>query len=349
MRESIFYSAIKSLFVAFCAVLGIGLGFVFFSVLIAALSSSANVDTKLKTVNVEEIMPNVDGERKALSAHAPVILQLDIDGIIGTEELNMQTVKLKLIESREEGVKNNRVKAILVNINTPGGTVIDADGIYRALKEYKAKYKVPIYTYVDGLCASGGIYVASATDKIYASEVSLIGSVGVIAPTFMNFTKLLDKVGVETLTISAGKDKDAMNPLRPWKPGEEKNYENIIHNFYERFIHIVSESRPGLTKEKLVKEYGAGIFSAKDALAYGFIDGIDESIGEAIKKLAKEAGIEGEYQIIKLENKNWLSSLFSGSNALSNALLTGKVKHELMLDSELPTALQGKFLYLHRP
>lgn len=65
----------------------------------------------------------------------------------------------------------------LVYINTPGGTVVDADGIYRALLEYKTKYDVPIYAYIDGLCASGGMYVALAADKIFASDVSLIGSV----------------------------------------------------------------------------------------------------------------------------------------------------------------------------
>ena len=97
--------------------------------------------------------------------------------------------------------------------------MVDADGIYRAIKHYKEQYQVPVIAYVDGLCASGGMYIACAADKIYATDVSLVGSVGVLFPSFMNFSKLLDTVGVQSLTISSCKGKDDMNPLRPWKEG----------------------------------------------------------------------------------------------------------------------------------
>ena len=349
MRESILYSAIRSLLVAFCAVIGICLAFIALSLLIAGLTSKTGAEGKLKTVNSEEIMPDANNERKLLADTSPVILQIDIHGVIGTEDLDTKTIKRQLIESREESYKNDRVKAVLVHINTPGGTVFDADGIYRALKEYKEKYKVPMYSYVDGLCASGGMYIAAATDQIFASDISLIGSVGVIAPAFMNFTKLLEKVGVETLTISAGKDKDAMNPLRPWKPGEEKNYEDIIKYYYQHFINIVTLNRPQISQDKLVKDYGAQIFNAKEALDYGFINGIDQSIGETIKALAKEAKIEGSYQVIKLENKSWFSNLFSAESSLLPLLKQGKIKHEFVIGSELPPSLQGKFLYYYNP
>ncbi|MFI5264393.1 MAG: S49 family peptidase, partial [Candidatus Kapaibacterium sp.] len=93
------------------------------------------------------------------------------------------------VESQEGDFKNNRVKGILLYMDTPGGYSTDSDTIYRLLMEYKKQYKVPIYAYVDGLCASGGMYIAITADKIMASDTSLIGSIGVIAPTFMNFTK----------------------------------------------------------------------------------------------------------------------------------------------------------------
>lgn len=346
MRDSILYSAIRSLFVACCAIIGIGLGFILLLLLIGLLGlfTSTGGETKLKTVNTEEIMPNAEGKRKSFLTSKPVILQINIDGIIGAESLDMKNIKQQLIESRESDYKDDRVKGVLVYINTPGGTVIDADGIYRALKDYKQKYKVPIYAYVDGLCASGGIYVASAADQIFASDVSLIGSVGVISPSFMNFTKLLDKIGVEAMTLTAGTDKDAMNPLRPWKPGEEKNYQDIVDYYYSHFLHVVTQSRPKLTEEKLVKDYGARVFSAPKAQDYGFIDGIENSVGPVIEKIVKAANIEGEYQVIKLENKGWWSSLFSES-----ALFNGQIKHNLPLPSEFDSKLQGKYLYLYSP
>lgn len=345
MRDSILYSAIRALAVAFCVVIGLCLGFVFITVLIGALSSGS-IDSKLTTVNTEEILPNADGKREVLSSTSPVILQLNIDGVIGLEHLDNKSVRQQLVESREGDFKDNRVKALLLYINTPGGTVNDADGIFRALGDYKEKYKIPIYAYVDGLCASGGMYIALAADKIFASNTSLIGSVGVIAPTFLNVTKLLDKVGVDTLTISAGKDKDALNPLRPWKPGEDANYRQIIEYYYDHFVELVTTHRPNMSKEKLVQDYGALIFPAPIAQEHGFIDVSGASLAEALKELVKEANISDTYQVIRLENKNWWSSLFSNQ---ARSLFTGKIKHQVSFSPEIDLLLGNQFLYLYQP
>lgn len=344
MRESIFRSAIRSLFVAICAVIGVGIGFLLLLSLIG-LTTDTTTEGKLKAHNVEEVLPNADGKREALSKESPVILQIDIDGIIGTDDLNRHTIRQQLIESREGNFKNNRVKAILVHINTPGGTVVDADGIYRALKEYKAKYNVPVYAYVDGLCASGGMYVAAAADKILASDISLIGSVGVVAPTFVNVTKLMEKLGVDALTLTAGKDKDAMNPFRVWKPGEEENYQHIIDYYYDHFVNIVTKSRP-IDAEKLVKEYGAHVFTAPKAEKDGFIDASGVSLGDALKMLLKDIGIDGSYyQVVKLSQKDWWTRLFSENSVLRN----GRIEHKLMLTPEIDIALRNQFLYLYHP
>jgi protease-4 len=264
MRDSILYSAIRALAMAFCVVIGLCLGFVFISVLIGVLSTDGTT-TKLTTVTTEEILPDAEGRRESLPNDAPVILQLDITGVIGMEGLDTKSIRQQLVESREGDLKDDRVKGILLHINTPGGTVSDADGIFRLVGDYKKKYQVPVYAYIDGLCASGGMYVALAADKVFATDTSLIGSVGVIAPTFLNLTKLLDKIGVEALTISAGKDKDALNPLRTWKPGEDENYRQIIEYYYNHFVELVTTHRPDISKEKLIKDYGAHIFPAPEA------------------------------------------------------------------------------------
>lgn len=346
MRDSILYSAIRALAVAFCVVIGLCLGFVFISVLLTALTGNTT-ESRLTTVNTEEILPNADGKRETLSTEAPVILQVNIDGIIGTEELGEKSIRQQLVESREGSFKDNRVKGILLYINTPGGTVTDANGIFQALKDYKQKYQVPIYAYIDGLCASGGMYVALAADKIFANDTSLIGSVGVIAPTFMNLTKLLEKIGVETLTISAGKDKDAMNPLRPWKPGEEDNYREIIDYYYNHFVDLVTMYRPDITKEKLIKDYGAHIFPAPLALERGFIDVSGVTMADALRELLSKVGITSDYyQVVRLEHKGWWSSIFS-SQAMS--LLSGKIKHQISFSPEVDILLRNQYLYLYCP
>ncbi len=346
MRDSILYSATRALVVAFCVVIGLCLGFVFISVLIGSFTGDA-MTNKITTVTTEEILPNAEGHREALSDDAPVILQVDINGIIGMESLDTKSIRQQLIESREGDLKNDRVKGILLHINTPGGTVSDADGIFHLMQEYKQKYQVPVYAYIDGLCASGGMYVALAADKIFASDTSLIGSVGVIAPTFMNISKLLEKLGIDTLTISAGKGKDALNPLRPWKSGEEENYRHLIDYYYQHFVDLVTAHRPDISKEKLVQNYGAHVFPAPEAQKLGFIDVSGSSITDALRELLKASGITtNKYQVIRLEEKGWLRNLFSSQ---ANLLRTGKIQHQLSVSPEIDLLLRTQFLYLYYP
>jgi protease-4 len=258
----------------------------------------------------------------------------------------MDAVRQMLVESREDILKNDRVKALMLNIESPGGAAVDADSIYHAVKAYKERYKVPVYAYVDGLCASGGMYVACAADKIYASEISLIGSVGVIIQPFVNVAALMDKIGVISMTLYAGKGKDDMNPLRAWKAGEQDNLQNIVEDYYTQFVNIVAENRPQLDKTKLIKEYGANIYPAAKATEYGYIDGHGLSYSEALKKLVEAAGIKDDnYQVFQMESKNWVTQLLKSSSPV----LTGTIKHQIQLTPELDPALMNKFLYLYQP
>jgi protease-4 len=328
--------------------IGIGIGLIFVLSMIAGMISSlsSSKSSELESTLNVKILSNADGTRKSLVADSPLILQVSINGVIGGDSLNAQTVKTELLESREGDYKNNRVKAILLNINTPGGTVTDADSIYHYLKEYKARYKVPIYAYVDGLCASGGMYVALAADKIFATDISLIGSVGVITPPFMNFTQLMGKIGVESLTISAGKGKDELNPFRPWKEGEGDMLKQLIEYYYNHFVDLVVKNRPEMDKTKLIDVYGANVFPAQQAKEYGFIDIVTDSKSTVLELLVKEAGLEGaEYQVIELESKNWFGGLFHSRSSL----LKGIIKHQIQLSPEFEPELANQFLYLYQP
>src|SRR5262249_48036492 len=148
--ESLFHSSARSFLKAFFAILGLALAIFLIAALFSAASSLELSATDFYNL---EVRPNAKGSRKVLAKSAPVILKINIDGIIGTEKLTTQSMQELLVESREGLLKNNRVKAILLHINSPGGTASDADGIYRALKSYKEQYHVPIVAYVEGICA----------------------------------------------------------------------------------------------------------------------------------------------------------------------------------------------------
>lgn len=342
-RESIFSASLRAFFKTICVMLGIGIGFIGLIFLISLMSTStSSIETHYK----QKILADASGNRTELSKTAPVILQIDIQGIIGLDSLKTKNIRTLLQESREGDLEDDRVKAILINIQTPGGTAIDSDGIYHALKAYKEKYKVPVYAYVDGLCASGGMYVVCAADKVFASSASVIGSVGVLLPSALNISQLLDKIGVSSLTLYAGKGKDDLNPLRPWRPDESASYEAIIDGYYKQFINIVTENRKEMNREKLVNDYGAHVFLADDAQKKGYIDESGISYNEALKRLAQTANLEeGSYQVIGMECKNWFNNLFDSESTL----FTGTVKHRFVISEELDSALMNKFLYLYIP
>lgn len=345
MQETIFKATIRRFFSVLATVLGFLVAFILIILLSSLFQKDSAVEIKHK-LNAE-IQPNAQGVRKDLTSSAPVILRIDIDGIIGTDSLNRETVNQQLIESREKPFDDNQVKAILLSINTPGGTVTDGDGIYNALKRYKDKYNVPIYAHVDGLCASGGMYIACAADKIYATNSSVVGSIGVIAPPAFNFTQLMEKIGVDSKTLIAGKGKDELNPFRPWKPDEGKNYQMLIDYFYRLFVNIIIENRKSIDKEKLIADYGADVFPAEKGMELGFIDGANQTYNETLSMLAKEIGVqEDEYRVITLTKETWITSLFNAENM--GQIFKGTIKHQLEIPGQLDSRLANQFLYLYQ-
>ncbi|MGA8164852.1 MAG: S49 family peptidase [Waddliaceae bacterium] len=346
MQHSIFASTIRSFFISLSALLGVGLGLFLIIFFFVLLFGGVDEEMKVKTHYNPTIVANAEDVRQSLSQSAPVIMKINIGGLIGTDRLNTHSIRQQLVESREGVLKNNRVKALLIHLNTPGGTVIDSDGIYQAIKEYKEHFKVPVYAYVDGICASGGMYVAAAADKIYASDVSIIGSIGVLSPPFFNLSQLMEKVGIEGKTLFAGKGKDDLNPFRPWKPGEDAHFQTLLDDFYQQFVQIIVENRPEVSRSRLVNDYGANVFPASKAVEYGFIDGVDNSLNDTIKQLAKEVGIEDDYyQVVKMERKFWLSQFFAEDSPLMNGVL----RHNVELIPELDAKMMNQFLYLYLP
>lgn len=344
MFKSILQSGLRSFVVALCAVLGLIVGAVLIdSIFTGSAKNKLDVEDAYKPT----IVANGEDKRTALSATSPVILMVPVEGFIGSDSLNTDAVRQQLIESRENLLKGGRVKAVLLNINSPGGTVGDADGIYRAIKSYKERYKVPVYAYVDGLCASGGMYIAASADRIYASDSSIIGSIGVLLNPIFNLTKLMEKIGVESLTLSAGKGKDELNPFRQWKPGEDESYKAIIDYYYNYFVDIIVSNRPEMSKARLISDYGARVYPADKAHEYGYIDAAGYSLGETITELAKQIGIHDDYyQVVKMDKKGFsLSSLFD-TGAM---MMSGKIKHQLELPVQFDPKFMSQFLYLYVP
>lgn len=341
-RESIFSSSIRSFCNAFFCVLGILIcSLVVIFVVTLGLGTASSAKTSFT------IQPDAEGKRTTLTSSHPVILKISINGIIGTGQLITSAIESTLLDSREGLLKNDRVKAIFLHVDTPGGTVTDSNGIYEALIAYKNKYHVPIFAFVDGTCASGGMYITSAADRIYASSVSVIGSVGVILGPVFNFYDLMDTWGIKTKTISKGKDKTMLNPFTNWQPGEDDSLYKMTDYLYEHFVNLVTAARTNLNKDKLINEYGAQVYAAPLAEELGFIDTANANYSLALKDLTTAAGLkENEaYQVVELKlNKSFLAELIDTNSRLCSSNILEKIFKSNPLNE-----LSDPFLYLYRP
>ncbi len=340
-RESIFSSATRVFFKMFFGLLGLFIAMLVFAFIYSSFSPSPLLENKTTL----SLVPDAEGKRELLPMTDPVILQINIHGIIGDpQKVNAELMQNVLLDSRSGFLANNRVKGILLHFNTPGGTVVDSDDIYRMLNEYKEQYKIPIYGYVDGLCASGGMYIASSADKMFAGPASIIGSVGVVIGPFFNIYDFMGKVGLKARTITAGIDKDEFNPTKLWKEGEGTSIQTITEFMYRRFVDVVTTARPQLDKTKLIQEYGAHVFDCVTAEKLGYVDHAMTSRDMALKELLIAANIESghHYQVVSLTPKNpWLSEIVSGKSPL----FSGKIEHTF---DSIPRHIREQPCYLYR-
>lgn len=173
-------------------------------------------------------------------------------------------------EELQKASGDDRIKGLILRINSPGGTVTAADLIYHELVRFKQERGLKIVACVTGLAASGGYYLAQAADRIVAQPTSIIGSIGVLALKF-NIKGLLDKLGVDTELVKTGKLKDLWSPFRPGTPEEERLMQGIINDFYQRFVTIVAENRH-LSRKEILKYADGRILTAGQAQEAKLID-----------------------------------------------------------------------------
>jgi protease-4 len=189
---------------------------------------------------------------------------------------------------------DNRVKAIVLEIDSPGGEVTASDAIYNAL--IKVRSRKPVVVYMDSLAASGGYYVSCGGKFLMASDTTITGSIGVIIQT-LNYEQLFNKVGLASVVFKSGKFKDMLNGARPITPEERDLVQGFIMKTYDKFLGIVAKER-NLPADLLRNTIADGrILSGKDAYEHKLIDGLGE-LDDAFGK-AKELGNAPDAKVVK--------------------------------------------------
>jgi protease-4 len=303
------------------------------SLLITPVSNT----NKLEEVTVEE----------GTGFSQPKIAMIEVEGLLINARsgglLQPTENKLSLFTQQlQRAEKDPQVKAVVLRINSPGGTVTCSDTMYHDLLRFREKTKKPVISSTQEVCASGAYYLACASDQIVANPTSVVGSIGVIFETF-DVSRGLGKLGIATEAIKSGDLKDMGSPLRPLSPQARGVMQGMVDEYYARFVEVVSSNRKLTDATRLKLATDGRVFSGEDALKLGLVDRVGQ-LDDAIKLAREVSGSPGARVIMYKRPYGYQGSIYASgatpppqSNVLTIEL------------PEMGLFLPSGFYYLWRP
>lgn len=273
-------------------------------------------------------------EYARLSLGKGYIAELHVTGVIAPEGQSYnQAWIMDTVASLEA---DSRCRGIMLYLDTPGGTVYEADELFLALTAYKEKTGKPVYAYMAHMAASAGYYIACSADKIFANRNTLTGSIGVIFGGSLDATGLLEKLGVKSETFHAGKNKNMLNYNEPLTAEQRQIMQSAADEAYAQFTGIVASSRK--MELAAVQALADGrIYTAQQALENGLVDVVCQK-SEAYDSLRHDFQLDKGTAVKKFayEPENFLQSLLLG---MGKAAFSGRLQalsERLELQSLLP-------------
>jgi len=215
---------------------------------------------------------------------------VDLDGVI----LSPEPVVGQLKKFNDD----SSIKAIILHVNSPGGGVAASEEIYREVKRIHDEKKKRIVVSIETVGASGAYYVSSASNKIYADNGSIVGSIGVIAE-WVNYGDLLKWAKLKSIVFKTGEFKDTGNPTRDLTPGEQAYMQSLIDNMFGQFVQAVADGR-GMKFEDVKAIANGKVWTGEQALSMKLIDNVGD-FEAVVKDTAKSVGISGEPTLVHPE------------------------------------------------
>jgi protease-4 len=308
---------------------------------LAAGCSVVSIDLTPRIRPLEE--QTVDGRGDAK------ILMMDLSGFLSDDlgsgglTLGAPPPRVPLLvrvrEELEKAAEDRKVKAVVLKINSPGGTVTASDILYRELDDFRRRTRLPLVAVMMDVAASGGYYVALAADRILAHPTTVTGSIGVIMVT-VNADGLLQKIGVTAAAIKSGPYKDMGSPLRALTPEERAIFQAVVDDLYGQFVAKVAERRQ--IAPATARQLADGrIYTAQQALADKLIDGIGY-IPDAFAMARQAAGVQEARIVVYQRPRDYRATYYAGSKG------EGDVEIPFARLAALVTS-GPKFLYLWWP
>ena len=256
---------------------------------------------------------SVTGQKRSFTLRDRVGV-VTVEGFIGDSN--------DIVEQLSQFGQDETIRAVIVRINSPGGSVAPSQEIYEAIVHLKKKKKV--VASMGSIAASGGYMIACAADKIVANPGTITGSISAIMH-FANAEEMLKKIGLKTSAIKSGKYKDIGSPSREMTEEEKSLIQELVDDIYDQFLDVVARDRK-ISKEALGKIADGRVFSGRQAKIIGLVDDIGD-MGYAIDLVGKMAGIQGKPEVIhpkKKGSKLWEFLLGDMRNAIEGKFIGEK-------------------------
>ena len=303
---------------------------------------------KISLVPANKTLQETTAIREA--AFAPKIAVVDVSGMLLDQQVNSMFAEgenpVSLAQEQLKKAEDDpSVKAVILRINSPGGTVTASEMIHDEVQRFKAKTHKPVVTVMLDVTASGGYYVACASDRLFAYPTTITGSIGVIMQLF-SLQGSLEAIHMKTYAIKSGPFKDAGSPLRDLTPPEREYFDTIVNQFYSRFLTVVEAGRPKLSKEQVKTLADGKVYTADQALASGLIDEIG-TVYTAVDYLKKKTNNAKMNVVVYHRPQEWKPNIYAGSSSPSPRMAQASPIQLNM--SAVEDALRPKFLYLWAP
>jgi len=255
------------------------------------------------------------------------VLIVDLDGVL------VNAARRGLLRERENPVAelqeklryaaaDERVDAVILRINSPGGTVTASDIVYREVRRFREQSGKPVVALLMDVAASGGYYVALSGDEIVAHPTTITGSIGVIVQT-VSLQPALARLGIQTDAIKSGPNKDAGSPLSTLTPEQRATLQELVDDFYQRFTALVREQRPGIDEDDFDIVTDGRVLSGTDAASLGVVDRLGD-VHDAHARAKALAGLESADLILYHRPLDYVASPYAAPGISSaNTQATG--------------------------
>jgi protease-4 len=212
----------------------------------------------------------IPSTEKGLEFAGPHTALIDIRGVIADDA---EASADNIVTSLRDAFENKHSKAVILRINSPGGSPVQAGYVNDEIKRLRKKYpNKPLYAVITDLCASGGYYIASGADEIYADKASIVGSIGVIMSAF-GFVDAMKKVGIERRMLTAGENKGFLDPFSPLKESDVTHVKQMLGNIHQQFINVVKAGRGDRLKEN-DQLFSGLVWTGEQSVKLGLVDGL---------------------------------------------------------------------------